>query len=74
MRSYKKGAHSQLREVLANQFIKDDLVERLNEKLICNMSTDTKPKRDWRTRSYKLRYEAIHGKLDSNDQESSKDI
>lgn len=52
VRSYKKGAHSQLKEVLANQFIKDDLIEKLNEKFISEMKRDCKPKRDWRTRAF----------------------
>jgi hypothetical protein len=38
MRSYKKGAHSQLKEVLANQFIKDNMIDKLNDRLIVEMS------------------------------------
>ena len=50
--SYKKGVHSQLKEVLANQFTKDEMVEKLNEKFISEMSKKVKAKRDWRTRAF----------------------
>ena len=56
---YNRGNHSQLKEVLANQFNKDELISKLNDKLISEMTKKVKPKRDWRTRAFELRSNSI---------------
>jgi len=38
------------------------MIEKLNEKLICEMSKKVKPKRDWRTRAFQLRSNSIQSK------------
>ena len=69
--SYHKGATSELKHLLANEFVKEQLMESVAQRVAEIVKHDNKPRRGFDNRTSTLRAQAIRAKLDgATDQES----
>ena len=70
--SYHKGATSELKHLLANEFVKEQLIESVTQKVAEQVKQDNKPKKGHDNRTSTLRAQAVRAKLDgASDQYSN---
>ena len=62
--SYHKGSASELKQLLSNEFMKEQLMESISRRVAEKCREEAKPKRNINNRTSTLRAKAVRAKLD----------